>query len=55
VIAQASSLELAGLLSGTKAPERARNGTFRDVESGFQKLTVNPRSVAAFAPSLTRC
>jgi hypothetical protein len=39
-----SSPELAGLLTGIQAPEIARNTAFRDVESEFQKLTVNPRS-----------
>jgi hypothetical protein len=47
VIAQESSPELAGLLTGIQAPEIARNSAFRDVESEFQKLPVNSRGAPA--------
>jgi hypothetical protein len=47
VIAQESSPELAGLLARIQAPEITRDSAFRDVESEFQKLAVNPRSAPA--------
>ena len=47
VIAQESSPQLAGLLTGIQAPEIARNSAFGNVESEFQKLPVNSRGAAA--------
>ena len=47
VIAQERSSELAGLLARIQAPEITRDSAFRDGESEFQKLAVNPRSAPA--------
>jgi hypothetical protein len=44
VIAQESRPELAGIVGRGQAPEIAGDGTFGDIESEFQKLTVNSRS-----------
>ena len=44
VIAKESNPAFAGVVGRGQAPEIARNSAFRDVESEFQKLTVNSRS-----------